>query len=186
MPSPSAGILECKKVKSATTSTFPPSICHEVMEPNAKIFECCFKSAFHSPLSLSSRSSLVSLHFLTLEWHHLLIWGYWYFSWQTCSQLVIHPACHFTWCTLYTSVYKLNKQGDNIQLWHTAFPIWNQSIVSFPVLTVASWPVYRFLRRQVRWFGIPISLRIFHGLLWSTESQNQRSNCQHPLDHRKS
>ena len=37
-----------------------------------------------------------------------------------------------------------------------------------PVLTVASWPAYRFLRRQVRWFGIPISFRIFHSLLWST------------------
>ena len=35
----------------------------------------------------------------------------------------------------------------------------NQSIVSCKVLTVASWPVYRFCRRQVRWFGIPISLR---------------------------
>ena len=30
-----------------------------------------------------------------------------------------------------------------------------------PVLTVASWPAYRFLRRQVRWSDIPISLRIF-------------------------
>ena len=29
------------------------------------------------------------------------------------------------------------------------------------VLTVASWPAYRFLRRQVRWSGSPISLRIF-------------------------
>ena len=30
------------------------------------------------------------------------------------------------------------------------------------------WPAYRFLKRQVRWSGIPISLRIFHSLLWST------------------
>ena len=29
------------------------------------------------------------------------------------------------------------------------------------VLTVASWPAYRFLRRQVRWSGIPMSWRIF-------------------------
>ena len=36
------------------------------------------------------------------------------------------------------------------------------------VLTVASWPAYRFLRRQVKCSGIPISLRIFHNLLWST------------------
>ena len=28
-------------------------------------------------------------------------------------------------------------------------------------LTVASWPAYRFLRRQVRWSGSPISWRIF-------------------------
>ena len=42
-----------------------------------------------------------------------------------------------------------------------SFPNLNQSVVSCPVLTVASWPAYRFLRRQVRWSGIPISLRIF-------------------------
>ena len=41
-----------------------------------------------------------------------------------------------------------------------------------PVLTVASWPMYRFLRRQVRCSGIPISLRIFHRLLWSTQSKS--------------
>jgi len=33
------------------------------------------------------------------------------------------------------------------------FAIWNQSVVPCPVLNVASWPVYRFLRRQVRWSG---------------------------------
>ena len=60
------------------------------------------------------------------------------------------------------SAYKLNKQGDNIQPWRTPFPIWNQSVVPCPVLTVASWPAYRFLKRQVRWSGIPISFRIFH------------------------
>ena len=69
------------------------------------------------------------------------------------------------------SAYKLNKQGDNIQPWHTPYPIWNQSIVLGVVLTVASCPAFRFLRRQVRWFGIPISLRIFHTLLWSTQSK---------------
>ena len=42
------------------------------------------------------------------------------------------------------SAYKLNTQGDNIQPWCTPFPIWNQSVVPCPVLTVASWPVYRF------------------------------------------
>ena len=80
------------------------------------------------------------------------------------------------------SAYKLNKQGDNIQPWRTAFPIWNQSVVPCPVLTVASWPAYRFLKRHVRWSGILISFRIFHSLLWSTQSkalacQQSRNRC---------
>ena len=56
------------------------------------------------------------------------------------------PAFHMMYCA-----YKLNKQGDNIQPWHTLFPIWNQSVVPCPVLTAASWLAYRFLKRQVRW-----------------------------------
>ena len=67
------------------------------------------------------------------------------------------------------SAYKLNKQGDNIQPWHTPFPIWNQSVAPCLVLTAASWPSYKFLRRQVRWSHISISLRISHSLLWSTQ-----------------
>ena len=59
------------------------------------------------------------------------------------------------------STYKLNKQGDNIQPWHTPFPVWSQSAVPCLVLTVAYSPAYRFLRRQVRWSGIPISWGIF-------------------------
>ena len=49
------------------------------------------------------------------------------------------------------SVYKRNKQGDNIQPWYTPFPILNQSAVPRPVQTVASWLAYGFLRRQVKW-----------------------------------
>ena len=75
------------------------------------------------------------------------------------------PAFHM----MYTA-YKLNEQSDNIQPWCTPVPIWNQSVVSCPVLTVASWPAYRFLRRQVRWSGIPISWRTFDSLWWSTQS----------------
>ena len=62
------------------------------------------------------------------------------------------PAFHMMY-----SACKLNKQGDNIQPWCTPFPIWNQSVVPCPVLTVASSPAYSFLRRQVGWFGIAIS-----------------------------
>ena len=77
------------------------------------------------------------------------------------------PAFH-----LIYSANKLNKQSDNIQSWHIPFPIWNQSVfVPCSVLTVASWPACRFLRRQVRWTGISISLRIFHNLLCSLIAQ---------------
>ena len=69
------------------------------------------------------------------------------------------------------SAYKLNKQDDNLQPWHTPLPIWNQFVVLHLVLTVASWPAYRFLRRQVRWSGIPITWRISHSLLRSTQSR---------------
>ena len=51
LQSPSAVILEPRKIKSVTVS---PSICHQVMGPDL---------SFHSPFSLSSRGSLV-LHFL--------------------------------------------------------------------------------------------------------------------------
>ena len=55
------------------------------------------------------------------------------------------------------SAYKLNKQSDNRQPWRTPFPIWNQSAVPSTVLTVAFLPAYKYLRRQARWSGIPIS-----------------------------
>ena len=126
-----------------------------------------FKPTFSSPLSLSSRGSLV-LFSLPYGWCHLHIWGYWYFSQQSWFQLVLHPVQSFSWCTLHVN---LNKQGDNIQPWHTPFPIWNWSVVPGTVLIVASWPAYRFLKRQVRWSGIPISWRIVHSLLWSTQSK---------------
>ena len=46
------------------------------------------------------------------------------------------------------SAYKLNKQSDNIQPWYTPSQVWNQSIISCPILTAVSWPAYRFLRKQ--------------------------------------
>ena len=87
--------------------------------------------------------------------------------------VILIPACASSSLAFHMmySACKSNKQGDNIQPCHTPFPIWNQSVVPCPVLTVTSWPAYRFLRRQVRWSGIPISWRIFHSLLWSTQSK---------------
>ena len=78
-----AVILESKKMKSVTVSIFTPSICHEWWDlmPWYSFFECWVLSqCFHSALSSLSRGSLVPLHFLPLEWYHLNIWGYWYFS----------------------------------------------------------------------------------------------------------
>ena len=48
------------------------------------------------------------------------------------------------------------------------FPIWNQSVASCSAVTVASWPAYRFIKRQVKWSGIPISLRIFQFVVIQT------------------
>ena len=79
LQSPSAVILESKKIKSATLLSFTVSIVsssiyHEVMGPDAMIlvfWMLNFKLLFHYPLLLSSRDSLVLLCFLPQEWCHL-------------------------------------------------------------------------------------------------------------------
>ena len=51
---------------------------------------------------------------------------------------ILIPACASSrpvFLMMY-SAYKLNKQGDNTRPWCTPFPIWNQSVVPGPVLTV--------------------------------------------------
>ena len=53
LQSPSTVILEPRKAKSVTVSIVSPSICHEVMGPDAVIFVfllLSFKPDFHSPL----------------------------------------------------------------------------------------------------------------------------------------
>ena len=69
------------------------------------------------------------------------------------------------------SAYVLNEQNDNIKPCRNPDSILNQSTASCLVLTIASWPAYRFLRIQVRWPDILTSLRILHRLLWSTQSK---------------
>ena len=144
-----------------SVSIVSPSVCYEVMGPDVMIFisECwVLNLLFHSSLSLSSTGSSVHLCFLPLMW-----WSSAYLRLLIFLLAILIPACASSslgFCMMY-SAYKLNKQGDNIQLWCTLFPVWNQSVISCPVLTVASWSAYRFLRRQVRWSGIPISWRIF-------------------------
>ena len=84
--------------------------------------------------------------------------------------VILIPTCASSSLAFHMmySAYKLNKQDDNIQPWCIPFPIWNQSIVPCLVLTITSWPAYRFLRRQVRWSGIPISWRIFQFIVIHT------------------
>ena len=68
---------------------------------------------------------------------------------------VLIPVCASasqTFCLMF-SAFKLNKQGDNIQTWRTPFPLLNQSVPCL-VLTVASWPAYKFLGvSKVIWYS---------------------------------
>ena len=96
--SPSAVILWLQKIKSLPVSIISPSICHEVMGPDAMIliFECwVFHQLLHSPLSFSSRdsnsSSLSAIRVVSSAYLRLLIF---------LPAVLIHPTWHFTWCTL--------------------------------------------------------------------------------------
>ena len=163
LQSPSSMILEPPKIKSDTVSTVSPSISHEVMGPDAMIFVfwmLSFKptfslSSFTVIKRLFSYSSLSAIRVVSSAHLRLLIF----------LLAILIPACVSSSpeFLMWYVAYKVNKHGDNIQPWCTPFPIWDQS-----VLTVASWPAYRFLKRYIRWSGIPISF--FHSLLWSTQS----------------
>ena len=123
-------------------------------------------SSFTFIKRLFSSSSLSAIRMVSSAYLRLLIF--------LSTNLI--PACALfspVFLMMY-SAYKLNKQGDNIQTWCTPFVIWNQSVVSCLVLTVTSWPAYRFLRRQVRWSGFPISLRITFILVNNTEHASKR------------
>ena len=170
LQSPSAVILEPQKIKSETVSIVSPSVYHEVMGPDALIlvfwvlsFKPTFSlSSFTFIKKLFSSSSLSAIRAVSSAYLRLLIF-------LLAILIPAYASSSLAFHMMY-SAYKLNKQGDNRQPWHTPFPIWNQSVVPCPVLTVASWPAHKFLR-QVRWSVIPISWRIFHSLLWSTQSK---------------
>ena len=146
LQSPSAVILEPRKIKSASVS---PSICHEMMGPDAMIlvfwmwsFKPMFSLSYFTFIKrLFSSSSLSPIRVVSSEYLRFLLF----------LLAILIPACVSSspaFLMMY-SAYKLNKQGDNMQPWHTPFLIWNQSVIPCPVLTVSSWPAYRFLRRQV-------------------------------------
>ena len=148
-------VLQSPEIKSVSVSIVSPSIYHEVMGPDAMILVFWLLS-FKQTFSLSSFTSIKRLFSSLLSAIRLVSSAY--LRLLVFLLAILIPACASSspaFHLIYTA-YKLNKQGDNIQHWHTLFPIWNQS-VSCPVLTAASWPAYRFLGRQVRWSGIPIS-----------------------------
>ena len=143
-------------------SIVSPSICHEVMGPDAMIFifwTLNFKpvfslSSFTFIKKLFSSSSLTAIRVVSSAYLRIFFLA------------IMIPACASSSLAFHVMYWacKLNKQSDNIQPWCPPFPIWSQSVAPCPVLTVASWPAHRFLRRLVRWSGIPISLRILHSL----------------------
>ena len=123
LQSPSAVILQPKKIKSLTVSIIYPSICHEVMGPDTIIF-VFWKLNFKPSFSLSSftfikrffSSSLLSaIRVVTSGYLKLLIF--------LPAVLILacvssKPAFRLMYCE-----YKLNKQGDSMHPWHTPFPI---------------------------------------------------------------
>ena len=149
----SAMTLEPKKINYLTVSNVSPSICHEVMGLYATILvflECRkLSQLFHSLTFIKwlfSSSSLAAIRVVSSAYLRLLIF----------LLEVLIPACascSLAFCMMY-SAYKLNEQGDNIQLWCTPLPIWNQSIFPCPVLTCFLTCIQ--VSQKTRWSGILI------------------------------
>ena len=105
LQSPSAVILELPKIKTTTVSTVSPSICHEVMGPDAMIlvfWALSFKPTF-SLYSftfikrLFSSFLLSAMSVVSSAYLRLLIFL------PAILKLVLHPTQHFSWCTLHIS-----------------------------------------------------------------------------------
>jgi len=94
------------KIKSLTVSTVYPYVCYEVMGPDAMIlvfwilsFKPAFSlSSFTFIKRLFSSSSLSAMRVVTSAYLRLLI-----FLPEILIPNVLHPAWHFTWCTLHIS-----------------------------------------------------------------------------------
>ena len=117
LQSPSAVILGPKKIKFVTVSIVSPSICHEVMGPDAMIlvfwilsFEPAFSlCSFTIIKRLFSSSSLSAIRVVSSVYLKLLIF----------LPVILIPAyasSSLAFCMMY-SAYKLNKQDENIQSW---------------------------------------------------------------------
>ena len=125
-------------------------------------------SSFTFIMRLFSSSLLSAIRVVSSAYRKLLIF----------LLAILIPACVSSSLAFHMmySAYKLNKQGENTQPWHTPFPIWNQSIVPCPVLTVASWPAYRFLRRRYSEY-LPFVAKLLYNLAVPFASSEQFSHC---------
>ena len=159
--SPSAVILELKKIKSVTVSILFPSVCHEAMGMDAMIL-VFWMFSFKPDFSLSCftfikrlfSSSFSAIRVVSSAYLRLLLF--------LLAILIPAYASSSPAFLMMYSAYKLNKQWQYTALMYS-FPDL-EPVCLCPILTVASWPAYRFFRRQVRWSGILISSRIFHSL----------------------
>ena len=114
LQSPTAVILEPKKIKSFTISTVSPSIFHEVMGSDAMILVFLMLS-FKPTFSLSSFTFIKRLFISSLSAIRVVSSAY-------LRLLILHlailiPACassNLSFHMMY-SASKLNKQSDNIQ-----------------------------------------------------------------------
>ena len=121
---------------------------HEVMGLDAMVF-IFWMLHFYTAFSLSSFTLIKRLFSYSLS--AIKVASSVYLRLLIFLLVILIPSCASSILAfrMVYSAYKLNKQGDNIQSWCTPFPVWNQSVPCL-VLTVASWPAYRFLRRHVR------------------------------------
>ena len=114
LQSPSAVILEPKKIKSDTVSPVSPSISHEAMGPDAMIlvfwmlsFKPTFSlSSFTFIKRLLSSSSLSAIRVVSSAYLRLLIF-------LPAILIQASASSSLAFLMMY-SAYKLNNQGDNI------------------------------------------------------------------------
>ena len=129
-----------------------------------------FKSAF----SLSS-STFIKRLFSSSSLSAIRVESFTYLRWLIFLSAVLIPTCGSSSPTISHDVLyiEVNYAGWQYTALSHSFLSFEPvcSIVPCKVLTVASWSMYRIFRRQVRWSGIPICLRFFHSLLWSTQSK---------------
>ena len=124
------------------------------MGPDAMIFVfwmLSFKPAFSlssCPLKRLFSSSFSAIRVVSSAYLRIVIF----------LPAILIPACassSLAFCNVLCTL--LNKKADNTQPWHTTIPVCNQFVVHDWFYLLTSWPAYRFLMKQVRWSGLPIS-----------------------------